>query len=749
MPIHGSYDPYLVALSFVVACFASYTALDLGTRLRASEGHARLSWLLTAAIAMGGGIWSMHFVAMLAFLMPMPVSYDVRLTVISLLLAIGVTGFGFYGMSSRHPTTLRLMLSGTFMGVGIVSMHYTGMAAMRMPAALSYDKILVAVSILIAIAAAIAALWLAFRTAALWQRALAAIVMGIAISGMHYTGMAAAIFTSPDKSDHGFEAIGLAQTNLALAIAGITFVILILALVASVFDRQFAVLAERESMLLRDNEEMLRRIYRETPLPLHAVGRDGRIEKTSDAWLDLVGYARDEVVGRELTAFMTQDSRRRYNEIVGPTLMRDGEIREAEYQFRKKTGEILDVLLSARQELIDGKSVGTLGGLIDITARKRAETALRQSQRMEAIGQLTGGVAHDFNNLLMVVSGAAEQLKKHVPDTAPSRHFEMIATAVKRGQHLTRQLLSFARRRTLETTTIDLSDMLPNFGEMLKRSLRGDIDIRTSAEDGPCRTRVDSSELELALLNLGVNARDAMPEGGVLTVSVRRAQLSGQSEVDHLNGDFVAIEVKDTGVGIKPDIQARVFEPFFTTKGPKGTGLGLSQVYGFARQSGGTATIESNPGYGTKVTIYLPATNDPVASDKLDRPSVRQPPENQGAVLLVEDSSEVASISAGLLEQLGYDVEHVASGGEALRRLQKAHAFVFVFSDILMPGSIGGVELARIVRDYHSGLPVLLTTGFSERADEAKHEGFLILQKPFDVQALSAAIAELKATAAR
>jgi PAS domain S-box-containing protein len=203
--------------------------------------------------------------------------------------------------------------------------------------------------------------------------------MGAAISGMHYTGMAAADFAVHSNADHAHATTSLAQTDLAFAIAGITFGILILALVASVLDRKFAVLAERETVLLRESEEQLQKLYRETPLPLHVIGLDGRIEKVSDAWLNLLGYTREEVGGRTLTDFTTEDSRRQYDEIVWPSLRRGEEIREAELQLVRKSGEILDVLLSAHEELSNGKPVRTLGGLIDITARKRAEEALRRS----------------------------------------------------------------------------------------------------------------------------------------------------------------------------------------------------------------------------------------------------------------------------------------------------------------------------------------------------------------------------------
>jgi len=378
--VAGTYDLHLVALSFAVACLASYTALDLAGRITASEGPARGVWLATAAISMGGGIWSMHFIAMLAFLMPMAVTFDVDLTVLSLVVAIVVTGGAFYVIGTRRVTALHLSLSGVFMGIGIVAMHYTGMAAMRMPAELHYDRGLVALSVVIAIGASIAALWLTFRTVAAWQRIAAAVVMGFAISGMHYTGMAAAEFAAHADLDAAPTVAGLAQTNLGIAIAGITFLILFLALLASAFDRQSALHAERETVLLRESEERLRKLYRETPLPLHAIGPDGRIEESSDAWLDLLGYTREEALGRKLTDFMTPESAQRYQEAVRATSQCAGEFPEAEYQFVRKSGGILDALLSAREELADREPVRTLGGLIDITSRKRAEEALRQSQ---------------------------------------------------------------------------------------------------------------------------------------------------------------------------------------------------------------------------------------------------------------------------------------------------------------------------------------------------------------------------------
>jgi NO-binding membrane sensor protein with MHYT domain len=247
MVVTGTYDPYLVALSVLVACFASYTALGLSGHVGTAQGLARRVWLVAAAITMGGGIWSMHFIGMLAFVMPIPMSYDIRLTTLSLLVAIFVTGGGFYVISRQSASPLRLVLSGIFMGLGIAAMHYTGMAAMRGDAELSYDRLFVALSLIIAIGASTAALWLAFRTTDLWQKLAAAVVMGLAISGMHYTGMRAVIFATHGPVHQAQVDASLDQTSLALAIAGITFVILAFASIASVSEQKRAEEALRQA----------------------------------------------------------------------------------------------------------------------------------------------------------------------------------------------------------------------------------------------------------------------------------------------------------------------------------------------------------------------------------------------------------------------------------------------------------------------------------------------------------------------
>ncbi len=379
--------------------------------------------------------------------------------------------------------------------------------------------------------------------------------------------------------------------------------------------------------------------------------------------------------------------------------------------------------------------------------REVAEGALRQAQRLEAIGQLTGGVAHDFNNLLMIVSGTVQRLRRHVTGEEETQLLDTIATATQRGESLTRQLLAFSRRQTLQPSVIDLAERLPEIKEMLSRSLRGDIDIRVGVPHRACAIKVDPSELELALLNLAVNARDAMPSGGTLTITAKPVVLRGKASEEGLSGEFVALRVADTGLGIPPDILPRVFEPFFTTKEVgKGTGLGLSQVYGFARQSGGAVTITSSR-RGTAVTLFLPQTWEaPTQARPQAAAAGAGPP--AGNVLLVEDNAEVADVTRAYLEQLGYKVRHASSGQAGLDLIESEDAIDIVFSDILMAGGMNGLDMAHIVRRRYPDLAVLLTTGYSSSAQDAVRQGFEVLQKPYDVAALQRALREAQRRAA-
>jgi two-component system NtrC family sensor kinase len=374
--------------------------------------------------------------------------------------------------------------------------------------------------------------------------------------------------------------------------------------------------------------------------------------------------------------------------------------------------------------------------------REAAEAALRQAQRLEAIGQLTGGVAHDFNNLLMIVGGSVQRLRRDLTSEKHIRLLDMIANATMRGESLTRQLLAFSRRQMLTPSVIDLRERLPELKEMLDRSLRGDVTTKVVVPDRSCAIKVDPSEFELALLNLAVNARDAMPQGGSLTITARPVVLKGKAAEDGLKGEFVAVRVADSGSGIPADVLPHVFEPFFTTKEVgKGTGLGLSQVYGFAKQSGGTATITSTVGRGTVITLYLPRTQDvPAPASAPVEPEVV--PQGAGTVLLVEDNAAVAEVATAYFQQLGYLVKQVANAREALELLGNDSKIDLVFSDVLMPGGMNGLELGHAVRRLYPAMPVVLATGYSDSFRDAVQQGFVVLQKPFDLAELEEKLRE-------
>jgi two-component system NtrC family sensor kinase len=373
-------------------------------------------------------------------------------------------------------------------------------------------------------------------------------------------------------------------------------------------------------------------------------------------------------------------------------------------------------------------------------AREAAEGALRQAQRLEAIGQLTGGVAHDFNNLLMIVSGSAHRLRRDVSDEKQLQLLDAITNATQRGESLTRQLLAFSRRQMLQPTVIDLAERLPELKDMLSRSLRGDIEIRVQVSKRPCRVKVDASELELALLNLAFNARDAMPSGGTPTITAKPIVLRGKAGEEGLSGEFVAIRVADTGEGIPSDVLPRVFEPFFTTKDVgKGTGLGLSQVYGFARQSGGAAVIASTVRRGTAITLFLPRSFETLAKER-EATVAAGAALPAGKVLLVEDNAEVSEVARAYFTDLGYRVAVAASAQSGLDLIARDGDVDLVFSDILMPGGMNGLDLAKAVRRRFPNVVVLLTTGYSSSAQDAVRQGFEVLQKPYDLAALERAL---------
>jgi signal transduction histidine kinase/ActR/RegA family two-component response regulator len=378
----------------------------------------------------------------------------------------------------------------------------------------------------------------------------------------------------------------------------------------------------------------------------------------------------------------------------------------------------------------------------EMAERTRIEESFRQAQRIEAIGQLTGGVAHDFNNLLMVILGGLEMFDRHADPERRKLLMDGMRQAAQRGAAVTRQLLAFSRRQPLQSQSVDLALHVGGMRELLNRTLREDVHVELDFVEDLWRVEVDPGELELVLLNLAVNARDAMPTGGTITI---RGENAPEIEQEDLHGDFVRLSVIDTGIGIAPEVRDRIFEPFFTTKEVgRGSGLGLAQVYGFAKQSLGAVSVDSEVGRGTSVVLLLPRSTDKPAAPLRHFATLETrhwDADAAGAVLLVEDNDEVAATVSEMLDELGYEVTRVASASAALGALANGSKVDVVFSDIMMPGDMDGVDLGRQVRARGDDIPVLLTSGFADAAvRRAESEGFGVLPKPYSLNDLASAL---------
>jgi len=409
-------------------------------------------------------------------------------------------------------------------------------------------------------------------------------------------------------------------------------------------------------------------------------------------------------------------------------------------QAEKQAAQVLESVVASRTRELELANAELQQQMRE---RSRIEESLRQAQKLEALGQLTGGVAHDFNNLLMVISGGLQMLQRPVDEARRTRLYGSMRQAVDRGASLSRQLLTFARRQALRPEVLNLNTVVRNMLEMLERSLRGDIVIALALDDDLWPVEVDPGELELVILNLAVNARDAMPDGGVIEIRTENVVPSGKGE---LTVDHIALRVSDTGTGMSPAVAERVFEPFFTTKDVgKGSGLGLAQAYGFAKQSGGAIELSTEMDVGTTVSVCLPRSKRRLAAQgRSAGAGTVQEQQTALNVLLVEDDAEVATLTASMLEELGYVVTPAASAAEALDVLNKGAVIDVMLTDAMMPGGKSGIQLAREVRARRPDLPVALMTGFlGEEVKRAGQEGIPLLSKPYRLEQLAGLLLRL------
>ncbi|HEV8266250.1 MAG TPA: response regulator [Gemmatimonadales bacterium] len=520
------------------------------------------------------------------------------------------------------------------------------------------------------------------------------------------------------------------------------------AAVTSALERRRAREATEAALkALRASEAQFATAFYANPSGMAITTLDGRFVDVNETFLRTLGYAREEVIGHnavELGLWRHPEDRARMLEAVRT----GGHARNLEVEFRTKAGAIRTLLYSAELVELDG-TPHLLALSTDITERRQLEEQLRQSQKMEAIGQLAGGVAHDFNNILTAIHGYADLVAADLPaGDRRAEDVDEIRKAARRAAALTRQLLAFSRKQVLEPRVLDVNGLVENLDKMLQPVLGENVDLTAHLAPDLHAVRADPNQLEQVILNLAINARDAMPRGGKLTIETANVDLDEEYAARHVAvvpGRYVMLAVSDTGTGMDAQTQARIFEPFFTTKEPgKGTGLGLSTVYGIVKQSGGNIWLYSEPGRGTTFKIYLPATDASAAAAAPAASATRL--DGVETVLLAEDDEPLRRLARRALASRGYTVLE-ADGGAAALEVGRRHAgpIHLLLTDVVIP-DMDGRTLAQALRAERPELRVLYMSGYADKA--IVHHGVLdpdvaYLAKPFTTEAVARKVREV------
>jgi PAS domain S-box-containing protein len=504
---------------------------------------------------------------------------------------------------------------------------------------------------------------------------------------------------------------------------------------------------------LHESERIFRSIFENTDVGMTVVSLDRKIRLFNPALCKILGYTPQEFDSSMLrTMVHPEDSEKNFRRMTERGVFSQ----EYDKRFRHKDGRYITCHVSVSLVVDDDGTIQYGVNLFrDITESRQIEQQLRQSQKMEAIGQLTGGLAHDFNNLLSVVLinlQLAEARLTGDPDTR--KHIEAASKATLRGADLTKRLLSFSRQQILQPEAVNVDAVVEEMSDLLRRTIGESIDITLHASDDLWATNVDPAQLETAILNLVLNARDAMPDGGLMSIESSNIELNGGGSArpaDVTPGRYVVLAITDTGIGMSRQAIDNAFEPFFSTKEVgKGTGLGLSMVYGFAKQSNGHVTLYSEVGRGTTVKLYFPASDGlaggmPAASDGVDSATM---PTGYERILIVEDEEAVRSSLVTLLGGLGYTVVEAEDGDTALMVLEREAPVDLILSDVVMPGNLDGPALARVAKDHYPGIKVLLMTGYMDLrgAKSTDLDATLdVISKPFDNAVLAQKIRDVLA----
>jgi PAS domain S-box-containing protein len=503
----------------------------------------------------------------------------------------------------------------------------------------------------------------------------------------------------------------------------------------------------------------LRGILESAVTAIITIDQRGLIEQVNPATEHLFGYAEDELVGKNVKVLMPEPYRTEHDGYIA-NYLETGVKRiigiGREVSGHRKDGTTFPLHLSVSEFEADGRRYFT-GMLHDISDRKHVEEALReserqlaQSQKMEAVGQLTGGIAHDFNNLLLVITGNLELLEPHLDTDEARTLLKEAQDAAALGSKLTDQLLTFARRRHMDAHVIQLNDLVVGVTDMLRRTLGEHITLSTSLARDVWATRADPGQFQSAIVNMAVNARDAIPQGGKLVVETRNMvfdQEHADFHVDLKAGEYVQLSISDTGTGMPPEVRDRVFEPFFTTKVKgRGTGLGLAMVYGFVKQSGGHVTVYSEVGHGTTINLYFPRADGGSTPGLANPRNADTDAQARETVLVVEDDVRVRQLTVKRLKLIGYQVLEAADGPSALEILRRGAHVDLLFTDLVMPGGLSGREVAIRARGMKPGIKVLLTSGYAEelvQGDALQRERLKVLRKPYHQAELAVALRDI------
>ncbi len=502
-------------------------------------------------------------------------------------------------------------------------------------------------------------------------------------------------------------------------------------------------------------EAHLRSILDTVPEAMVVIDESGTITSFSAAAEKLFGFATSEAIGRNVRMLMPQPDRDAHDGYMDRYL-ETGQRRIIGYgrvvTGQKKDGTEFPMELAIGEARAAGRRIFT-GFIRDLTSRHRIEEELRQAHKMEAVGQLTGGIAHDFNNLLTVISGNLEMIERRLTDDRARALLREAQSAAEDGAKLTAQLLAFGRKQPLNAKRADIGQLVSRFSDLLRRALGETIELRMIVSGSPGPALVDASQLQNALLNLALNARDAMPRGGRLTVEISAAKLDSDYASMYpevRTGSYVLISITDTGVGMSSEVRKRAFEPFFTTKGVgAGTGLGLSMVYGFTKQSGGHVQLYSEVGQGTSVRLFLPVAEAAPAEMSTGPAAVHEPPPSlpggSETILVVEDDARVRRVAVARLEDMNYRVLQAENAAAALRMLSAHPEVALLFTDIVMPGGMSGDELAREARRLMPDVKIILTSGFAEPSVAVRELAAEAswLKKPYSAMELAVRIREL------